>query len=120
MKTDTVELTIIRKNVGALHLAQSEPRQVEGAEVPVGARGTITAFSVESIQSGPMAGTPKPDSEQAEKITVKVIDGVVANPAGLNLARLVANGDIFVQGPANLPKLPGNFKTRKQLLELGA
>ena len=45
MKTDTVEITIIRKNVGALHLAQSEPRQVEGAEVPVGARGTITAFS---------------------------------------------------------------------------
>lgn len=116
-ETKYVDLTIVRRKVGGLHLAQSEPRQVVNTDAAVGARGTVTSFAVEPVLTGPMAGTPKPNSEQSETVRVAVVDGVVANPAGANLARLVANGEIFVQtsGNVRLPELRG-FKTRAELL----
>ena len=51
---------------------------------------------------------------QTVQVEVECADGVVVQPAGGNLARLVASGDLQVAG-VRLPSI-GSYQTRAQIL----
>ena len=108
------EIRITRKKAGALHLAQSRPRQVTDGPFNVAATGNMLAFSVPVVEKGPRAGEPVPDGAQTLTMQVDTVDGVIVGPTGKNLARLVANNEITVSG-ARLPEL-GGWKSRETLL----
>lgn len=123
-KTNMVEVTIVYHKGSRLALMASErPLQVEAA-TGILATGQMVCFAPE-VEGGEgramsldRAFAPAPGNAQKETLSLEAVDGLIANPAGAQLAALQASGVITVHcSTARLPDVRRDFKPRTDILK---